>query len=235
MLMENFQKKRFQSEDFHQRVQQFRQWSETFLHREVNQRLDGLTLATTLELLNNDIRTLVRDKQRLAADLLSQARLCTPPALELTRKIEQISTSLDEHLATKFVRSFLFLLCSMISTWLIRIQQVQRRVQMLDEYQQRLAQLRVWLNTVEVSLQPSIGTSRFQNNELAIHQGSIEVIEKEIDKHQPIVHSVLALGRTLCQENDLHSSDLEGLEEDLQGLEQRWIALQGLIQRRTNE
>lgn len=106
---------------------------------------------------------------------------------------------------------------------------------MLDEFQQRLAQLRSWMKTVEVSLQPSIGGSRFQQNELSIHQGSMEVIEREIDKHQSIVQSVVTLGRHLLQENDLRSSDLDGLKDDLQGLEERWIALQGLIQRRTNE
>lgn len=107
MLIDNFQKKRFESDEFHQRLQRLTLWTDNFLHREVNQRLDGLTLKTSLELLNTDIRSSAMEKQRLAEDLLLEARLFSSGSIELIRKIEQISASLDDQLTKKFVLSVL--------------------------------------------------------------------------------------------------------------------------------
>ena len=99
MLTEN----RFASDgDIAEKVRRLTKWVENFLGRELNQRLDGLTLQTSLDLLNNDIRTRVMDKQQAAEDLLIQARLSAPTSIGV---IEQIISSLHEHLANKFVLS----------------------------------------------------------------------------------------------------------------------------------
>jgi hypothetical protein len=181
MLIDNLEKKRrFESDDFDEKVRRLTQWSNHFLDRELNQRLDGLTLQTSLDLLNNDIRTLLMDKQRTAEDLLVQARLFSPTCIDAIKKI---ISSLNEHLATKFVRFFPFRLPhpQLRSSFSIRIQQVQSMLNMFHEYEQSVDQLRSWMNNVQVTLQQSISSSRFDNNtELGIHQQSIEVSDRDL-------------------------------------------------------
>ena len=76
---------------------------------------------------------------------------------------------------------------------------------MFHEYEQSVDRLRSWMSNVEAN--------RGHN------------IENEIDQYQSLLLSVVTLGQTLSQQNDLRSSDLDGIDEDVQRLQQRWIAL----------
>lgn len=111
-LIDNLNKKRFETEDFDEKYLRLIQWFENFLNRELNQRLDGLTIETRLEVLKTDVPIVIRDKQKLIEELIAQVRVLQSKLTDSIRiencqnKIEQLQTiirSLDEHLQKKSI------------------------------------------------------------------------------------------------------------------------------------
>ncbi|CAF5124230.1 unnamed protein product, partial [Rotaria sp. Silwood1] len=55
-LIDSLTKRRSEYQDFENKFLRFIQWFENFINNEINQRLDGLTIQTSLEILKNDAR-----------------------------------------------------------------------------------------------------------------------------------------------------------------------------------
>ena len=84
------------------------QWYEPFRSSELNERLNGLTLQVTLDVLKNDIRNLLGEKRRLTNDLLVQARLLQSQSSDQIFKskidqLEQIMNTTEQYVEKKFV------------------------------------------------------------------------------------------------------------------------------------
>ncbi len=85
----------------------FIQWFENFLNNELNQRVDGLLLQASLDVLKNEIRTILADKRRQANDLLIQARLLQSQSTDQIFKqkieqLEQIMNVTEQHVEDRF-------------------------------------------------------------------------------------------------------------------------------------
>lgn len=111
-LIENIHHKRLECEDFEENYRRFNQWFNNFLHRELNQRLDGLTLPTMIDFLRYELRSMIRDKEKSLEDLLNQARHLQAKTNDVSERIlfgkkiedlEKIFSSIDEHIDKKFV------------------------------------------------------------------------------------------------------------------------------------
>jgi hypothetical protein len=110
-LMDNLTRRRTDYQDFENKFIRFVQWFEYFLNSEFNQRLDGLTLQSSLEILKTDIRNIIIDKRRLVNELLSQARLLQSQSTDhiqlqvIKQKIEQleqIMNTIEQHVEKRF-------------------------------------------------------------------------------------------------------------------------------------
>ena len=85
----------------------------------MNQRLDGLTLQASLEVLKNEIRNILADKRRNVNDLLIQARLLQSQSTDQIFKqkieqLEQIMNVTEQHVEKRFE-----ILFCLIDTFLI--------------------------------------------------------------------------------------------------------------------
>lgn len=109
--MDNLTRRRTDYQDFENKFIRFVQWFEHFLNSEFNQRLDGLTLQSSLEILKTDIRNIIIDKRRLVNELLSQARLLQSQSTDhiqlqvIKQKIEQleqIMNTIEQHVEKRF-------------------------------------------------------------------------------------------------------------------------------------
>lgn len=116
-LIDKIRHKRFECEDFDEKIRRFHQWFENFFHRELNQRLDGLTLTTMIDFLRHDLRPIIREKEIFLNDLISQARLLQSKSTDVNERIslgekienlEKSFSSIDEQIETKFVFIFDF-------------------------------------------------------------------------------------------------------------------------------
>lgn len=101
-------------DDFEEKCRRFHQWFENFLHREMNQHLDGLTYSTMITFLRHDLRSIVREKEHSLEELLNQAQWLHSTSTDpnerrrLATKIDEFSkirSSIDEHIQKKFVLS----------------------------------------------------------------------------------------------------------------------------------
>jgi hypothetical protein len=105
-LMDNLTRRRSAYQDFEQKFIRFIQWFENFVNSEMNQRIDGLTLQASLEILKTEIKNIITDKRKHVNDLLIQARLLQSQATDhiqlqtIKQKIEQleqIMNSTEQH------------------------------------------------------------------------------------------------------------------------------------------
>ena len=153
-LVDSLTRRHSQAQDFEHRFLRFIQWFEHFLNHELNERLDGLTLPVALDMLNNEIRTIVTDKRRQANELISQARALQSQSTDsvqiqiVKQKIEQLE--------------------QMIST---AEQQVDKRlkktdttVKMLTEFDEGFEKIRTWMDTIEGDLQRSLVSPNAQQS-----------------------------------------------------------------------
>jgi Mg2+ and Co2+ transporter CorA len=109
--LNHLSRRRSEYQDFEQKFTRFIQWFEHFLNNELNQRLDGLTLQASLDILKNEIRTIVADKRRHVSDLLIQARLLQSQSTDqiqlqiIKQKIEQLEQMMnttEQHVEKRF-------------------------------------------------------------------------------------------------------------------------------------
>jgi hypothetical protein len=116
-LMDNLTRRRSAYQDFEQKFIRFIQWFENFVNSEMNQRIDGLTLQASLEILKTEIRNIITDKRKHVNDLLIQARLLQSQATDhiqlqtIKQKIEQleqIMNSTEQHVEKRFDLVFCF-------------------------------------------------------------------------------------------------------------------------------
>jgi hypothetical protein len=114
-LMDNLTRRRSAYQDFEQKFIRFIQWFENFVNSEMNQRIDGLTLQASLEILKTEIRIIITDKRKHVNDLLIQARLLQSQATDHVQlqtikqkieQLEQIMNSTEQHVEKRF--DFLF-------------------------------------------------------------------------------------------------------------------------------
>jgi hypothetical protein len=114
-LMDNLTRRRSAYQDFEQKFIRFIQWFENFVNSEMNQRIDGLTLQASLEILKTEIRNIITDKRKHVNDLLIQARLLQSQATDHVQlqtikqkieQLEQIMNSTEQHVEKRF--DFLF-------------------------------------------------------------------------------------------------------------------------------
>ncbi|CAF3482671.1 unnamed protein product [Rotaria sp. Silwood1] len=238
-LIDSLTKRRSEYQDFENKFLRFIQWFENFINNEINQRLDGLTIQTSLEILKNDIRNIITDKRKYVNELLIQARLLQSQTTDQTQlqtikqKIEQLEQIMDT--AEQHVEK--------------RIKKTEITYKMFNDFEQGFENIRSWMDTVEVNLQRPLTTQN--TNEFHIHQQSIAVgnhfekrsitivefqeIETDIEKHSTVISNLLALGRNLLNETDISSRNLDSLSRTVQTLEQCWLSLKELIIKRKYE
>ncbi len=110
-LIDSLTRRRSDYQDFEHKFLRFIQWFEHFLNNELNQRLDGLTLPASLDILKNEIRTIVADRRKHVAELLIQARLLQsqttdPMQLQILKQkieqLEQIINTTEQHVEKRF-------------------------------------------------------------------------------------------------------------------------------------
>jgi hypothetical protein len=111
--IEHLSQIRSASDDFNKEFIRLIRSLEDFLHRELLQRLDGLTFPVRLDLLEHDIQAIVTDKQQLVQELIVRARSLqstlptdTVHVESLTEKIEQLTSlmaSIEQFIANKSV------------------------------------------------------------------------------------------------------------------------------------
>jgi hypothetical protein len=115
--MDNLTRRRSEYNDFEHKFTRLIQWFEHFLNNDFNQRLDGLTLQSSLELLKTDIRNIVADKRRLVNELLILARLLQSQSTDqiqlqiIKQKIDQlehIMNTTEQHVEKRFDFHFFF-------------------------------------------------------------------------------------------------------------------------------
>ena len=118
-LVDSLTRRRSDYQEFEHKFVRFIQWFEHFLNNELNQRLDGLTLAATLDILKNEIRTIVLEKQKYVTELLIQGRLLQsqatdPVQLQMIKQkieqLEQIIQTTEQHVEKRFLIFIQFLL-----------------------------------------------------------------------------------------------------------------------------
>ena len=110
-LIDSLTRRRSDYQDFENKFLRFIQWFEHFLNNELSQRLDGLTLPASLDILKNEIRTIVADRRKLVTELLIQARLLQSQTTDqmqsqaLKQKIEQLEqiiNTTEQHVEKRF-------------------------------------------------------------------------------------------------------------------------------------
>jgi len=110
-LIDSLSRRRSEYQDFEQKFIRFIQWFEHFLNNELNQRLDGLTLQASLDILKNEIRTIVIDKRKHVNELLIQARLLQSQSNDQIQlqtikqkieQLEQIINTVEQHVEKRF-------------------------------------------------------------------------------------------------------------------------------------
>jgi hypothetical protein len=110
-LIDSLTRRRSDYQDFENKFLRFIQWFEHFLNNELSQRLDGLTLHASLDILKNEIRTIVADRRKLVTELLIQARLLQsqttdPMQLQVLKQkieqLEQIINTTEQHVEKRF-------------------------------------------------------------------------------------------------------------------------------------
>ncbi|CAF3725966.1 unnamed protein product [Adineta steineri] len=215
-LIDSLTKRRSEYEDFQHKFIRLIQWFEHFRTNEINDRLNGLTLQVSLEVLKNDIRNILADKRRNGNDLLVQARLLQSQSTDQLFKhkidqLEQIMNTTDQYINK-------------------RIKKTEAIVKMLNDFEQGSENIRLWMNTVEEDLQKQHST----NDAHANHQSFI-AIEVDVDNHSPIINNLLTLGHSLLKENDLYQQNRDTISRAVQNLEQRWNALKQLLTKRKLE
>ncbi|CAF4175035.1 unnamed protein product, partial [Rotaria sordida] len=222
VLIDSLTKRRSEYQDFENKFLRFIQWFENFLNNEINQRLNGLTIQTSLEILKNDIRNIITDKRKYANELLIQARLLQSQLTDqiqieiIKQKIEQlehIMDTIEQHVEK-------------------RIKKTEITCKMFNEFEQGCENIRLWMDTIETNLQRTLPTQN--TNEFHIHQQSIAAIEMDIEKHSTVMSSLLALGHNLLNDTDISSRTIDSLSRRIQTLEQRWLSLNELIKKNEN-
>jgi hypothetical protein len=154
----------------------FIQWFENFLNNELNQRVDGLLLQASLDVLKNEIRTILADKRRQANDLLIQARLLQSQSTDQIFKqkieqLEQIMNVTEQHVEDRFELLFFGLIERFFMY--IRIKKIEVTLKKLRDFEQDFDNTSSWMSTVEANLQ------RKQNViEVRIHQELIAVCKR---------------------------------------------------------
>lgn len=110
-LIDGLTRRRSDYQEFEHRFLRFIQWFEHFLNNDLNQRLDGLTLSASLDILKHDIRQVVDEKRRQVTELLVQARLLQsqttdPVQLQNVKtkieQLEQIIHTSEQHVDNRF-------------------------------------------------------------------------------------------------------------------------------------
>ena len=95
---------------FEETFLRFNRWFEHFLHVELRQQTDGLSLRATLDRLQNDLRTLVADQRKSMHDFFIQARRLQSKSNDqlhiqtIQGKIDQLEAighSTEEHVERK--------------------------------------------------------------------------------------------------------------------------------------
>jgi hypothetical protein len=109
-LIDSQTKKRLEYHDIHHRYQRLIDWFENFLHVDLNNRLDGLSLETTLVMLKDDIANLLKEKNRHVNDLVVAARVHQNQSIDPTQiqtmkqhidHLERLTAKADEHVSRK--------------------------------------------------------------------------------------------------------------------------------------
>jgi len=106
-------------------------------------------------------------------------------------------------------------------------------LKMLNDFDEGYENLRVWLDTIEASLQRPLITEN--SNEIHAHRQSLASIELDIEKHTSIITSLLALGHNLLTENETRPRNIETVARSVQTLEERWVLLKDLLRKRKLE
>lgn len=156
-LIDTLTKRRSEYQDFEQKFHRLIQWYERFRANELNDRLNGLTLQVTLDVLKNDIRNLLADKRRQVNDLLVQARLLQSQSADQFFKqkidqLEQIMNTTEQYVEKRSVllpSELRFQQCAVS----IRIKKGEVTLKMLHDFEQGSQQILAWLDTVEGKLQ----------------------------------------------------------------------------------
>ncbi|CAF4651168.1 unnamed protein product, partial [Rotaria sp. Silwood2] len=223
VLIDSLTKRRSEYQDFENKFVRFIQWFENFLNNEISQRLDGLTIQSTLEILKNDIRNIITDKRKYVNELLIQGRLLQSQSTDQTQlqtikqKIEQLEHIMDT--VEQHVEK--------------RIKKTEITYKMFNDFEQGFENIRSWMDTIEANLQRTLTTQTA--NEFHIHQQSIATIETDIEKHSTVISNLLALGHNLLNETDISQRNIDSLSRTIQTLEQRWLSLKELIMKRKFE
>ncbi|UJR37453.1 hypothetical protein I4U23_030156 [Adineta vaga] len=224
-LIDSITKKRSEFHDFEHKCKRLLEWFDNFLNREMNYRIDGLTLEASLDILTNEIRNLIADKRRHVNELTVAAHILQTYSTDQTRlqtvkqqieQLEQMLNKTEEHVEK-------------------RIKKTEATLKILHDFEQNLEKLRTWMDMTETNLHKSFASTTFKTNELQNYQQSIATIETDIENHSSVVNSVLALGRNLLNESDIRSRNIESIPRTIQSIEQRWELLKDLIRKRKLE
>ena len=101
-FIDSLTKKRSEFYDFQHRSQRLINWAENFLETEMNHRIDGLTLEAGLDILKNEIRTILAEKRRQVNELALTARVIQSQSTDqhhlqtIKLKLEQIEEILHK-------------------------------------------------------------------------------------------------------------------------------------------
>ncbi|UJR08743.1 hypothetical protein I4U23_013000 [Adineta vaga] len=215
-LIDTLTKRRSEYQDFEQKSLRLIQWYEHFRASELNERLNGLTIQVTLDVLKNDIRNHLADKRRQVNDLLVQARLLQSQSSDQIFKqkidqLEQIMNTTEQYVEKK-------------------IKKTEMTLKMLNDFEQGSENIRSWLDMIEGNLQ-----KQHQTNDLPTYQQSIASIETDIENNATAVNNLLTLGHNLLQDPDIHQQNVDSISRTVQTIEQRWRVLQELLAKRRFE
>lgn len=110
-LIDSLSKRRTEYQDFENKFLRFVQWFEHFINNEINQRLDGLTIDSMIDILKNEIKNIVIDKRRYVNELMVQGRLLQSHTTDLTQlqmlkqkteQLEQMIETVEQHVEKRF-------------------------------------------------------------------------------------------------------------------------------------
>ncbi|CAF3855305.1 unnamed protein product, partial [Adineta steineri] len=224
-LIDSLTKKRSEFHEFECKFKRLYEWLENFCNREMNYRIDGLTLEASLDILKNEIRNLISDKRRNVTDLIISSRVLQTYSIDQMRlqtikqqtdQLEQLLNKTEEHIEK-------------------RIKKTETILTMLHDFEQDLENLRTWMDTIETNLQKPFSLNTFNTNELYNYQQLILAIENDMDNHNTIINNVLALGQNLLNESDIRPRNIDTIPRTIHSIEQRWISLKDLIRKRKLE
>ncbi|CAF1053347.1 unnamed protein product [Adineta ricciae] len=215
-LIDSLTKRRSEYQDFEQKSLRLIQWYEHFRSSELNERLNGLTLQVTVDVLKNDIRNLLGEKRRLTNDLLVQARLLQSQSSDQIFKskidqLEQIMNTTEQYVEKKIKKN-------------------EMTLKMFNDFEHGTENIRSWLDLVEGNLQKQQLT-----NDLPAYQQFLASIESDIENNGPAVTNLLTLGHNLLQDPDIHAQHADSITRTVQSVEQRWRALRDLLTKRRFE